>query len=1232
MNIESRMTAGGPLTPRRPTFAVFHTWPGIKNAEYEIIQRIIRAAENIGVGICVVDNDGYLVDSDEGSEHRTLRRVDRDDCDFVLSLHFESPRLLDLYSYAALWNPIDFYSAFGYHRSIEKLASHNDVLSCQSDIADAHAASLFGNLGRGFQLPAPVFFHTVPGPCLEPNVTEQSKMFYIGINWERISGKKGRHHDLLESLDKDELIRIYGPELFMGIRPWKGFKCYSGSIPFDGRSVIEKINEAGICLVLSSTSHQQSGIMSSRLFEALAAGAAIICNPHPLIDKYFADCVYIVDDDVSPLELSTRIRELVLEIRKAPSAALERAKRAQARFIENGFGLEHCLSSLFEVHPQRTASFEKLHFSAAPSRVAVLLNYPGPDIEVLETMIANVRRQRGVGIDLVVMCDTSLHERYEARITAACQGDHLRSTVIHDGICTAGSNGPSRRLRATRTNPLFARALDIVDADYFCTVQPDDTWFEDHLTTLARTLQDNQDAVFACSGRITEAQGAFEKPTRHLDALTMRDFSALLESSQSRDVGRYLYRTTLLRDLPRSVRNILPVLDGQEHRLLNLWAALGSMPAQSNYATYVHQEAMNAAVHMPYFPLPTQIEMIRDTVRGRSDWLMKLANARQWERTEHELQQIPRVRFDRFPKLDKGRLYQPEEARLSGFHPPAADGSWMDGTAGVMRFEFDTPDSENWLLLIGSGRDSKSTGEKQTLSLTLNGKPLGSEIVSEREQRVHFKIDREFLADTTLMRLELKLAHAEPVLDDNGKTIDARKLGFRLHQFGLLNRPVSLKLEPDKPLDLATDGQKLICASRGFFDQEGETFWIDGLKASIDVEIKAPDVDCWLKLTAAGRASVVTGEPQSCTITLGGVVLGAVLLDEAVADYFLRIPSTVPQGLMRLEFEAAHAEPVSDDSGETLDPRALGVRIGSIGIVKPNYQLPFGRMHSVGQRRPDFKLASKGFFEVERDAVWMDGELASIRFGLRNDADELPRRLVLIAAGRPARLTGESQRCRIWLDDIELGQIELSEGYKTFTLPIPVDVGPDSVQLKLLCSHAEPVLDADGEVLDPRKLGLRLQACGIVSGGRLRSGRMHLVEDDPGFTDASIGFFPVEQGAAWIDGRSASIDFELRMETESVQRSLVIVAAGRPSSAGEPQRCTITLGDVELGRIELGEEFARFALPVPDEIEPGTVQLKLLCSHAEPVLSAEGEVLDPRNLGLRLQACGILTEPSPAAL
>jgi hypothetical protein len=919
------------ISRQAPAFAVVHTWPKIKNAEYEIIQRVIKAANNIGVTVYVVDDNGYIIQSNGSKKHGKRTRIQKEDCEFLLSLHFESPRVHDIFSYAALWNPLNFYSMFGYHASTEKLASHNDVLSCRSDIADAHAANLFEGMGREIQLPPPAFFHTVPGPLLKPKITKDSRLFYIGINWERISGKKGRHHDLLKWLDDERLIQIYGPEIFQGVEPWKDFNCYCGSIPFDGHSVLERINAAGICLVLSSESHQRSGIMSSRLFEGLAAGAVIICNPHPLVEKYFSDCVYLVDESLGPLEFSKRVRELVLEIRKNPSVALERAERGQKRFYKEGFNLEHCLSSLFQEHSSRKAHFDKTALGER-QHVSVLLNYPGFDLDVLEQMISNVTRQRGVDVDLVLLNDSTLVEKSEERIRAACTGSNIRmTTILSDRVCSKDD----KRLRAKSTNPLFARGLKSIATEFFCTIQPDDYWFEDHLATLAQALHKQPDAQFSCSGRITESVGPDGKLIRTFEELTMRDFVGLIDVSHPRDVGRFLYRSDLIKKLPHSIYEILPIIDGQEHRLLNLWASIDACPAQTNYATYVHLDHRNTAVHTAYMGIDTQVEMIRDSVRGSSDWLIRLSDVQQLEKTISGLRVWPKTRFDRFPRVEKDRMYILHQARLSRFLPFDGESAWIEGVSGVFQFDMDaeSEDGENWLVLVLAGRNSMEEDEAQKCTIYLNDIEIASVFVSERLQQRYFKVPESCVSGTSLMRVELKLAHAEPMIDSEGKTIDPRLLGLRVHSFGIWSKRPTLQLEKDRIYDFRRDIEEIRPAINGFYEVENGGTWIDGTSATIQLETESDERKSWLTFIAAGRKSNLDGSNQQCTISINGTVVSSIDVPEKFKSYELEIPDEVISDQMELELNLKHAGPVLDQRGKKIDRRNLGLRLKSFGII-----------------------------------------------------------------------------------------------------------------------------------------------------------------------------------------------------------------------------------------------------------------------------------------------------------
>src|SRR4051812_6506309 len=88
---------------RGPTFAVTHTWPDLRNAEYEVLERLALAAKNIGATMIAVDNDGRPLWANRRMALDRSKPLGPSEIDFMISLHFLSPRLIDVYSYYALW-------------------------------------------------------------------------------------------------------------------------------------------------------------------------------------------------------------------------------------------------------------------------------------------------------------------------------------------------------------------------------------------------------------------------------------------------------------------------------------------------------------------------------------------------------------------------------------------------------------------------------------------------------------------------------------------------------------------------------------------------------------------------------------------------------------------------------------------------------------------------------------------------------------------------------------------------------------------------------------------------------------------------------------------------------------------------------------------------------------------------------------------------------------------------
>jgi hypothetical protein len=102
-------------------------------------------------------------------------RLSYKDTDFAISLHFESPKINDIYTYFALWNPIEIFFDWGYEKTVEKILTHDDLLSCASDFADAHALNLFEAVGRCPPTPLPRLNHTISGKVLPPALSEKSR-------------------------------------------------------------------------------------------------------------------------------------------------------------------------------------------------------------------------------------------------------------------------------------------------------------------------------------------------------------------------------------------------------------------------------------------------------------------------------------------------------------------------------------------------------------------------------------------------------------------------------------------------------------------------------------------------------------------------------------------------------------------------------------------------------------------------------------------------------------------------------------------------------------------------------------------------------------------------------------------------------------------------------------------------------------------------------------------------
>lgn len=513
------------------TFGVVKLWPKMQVAEDEVIARLKVAAEKIGAKCVEITPDGKYLKKDYYPA--------RGELDFVIHLHFETPKAYDHHSFVALWNPLEFYyimrPGIGYRPYSENLITHEDFLSCGSKQADDHVRRQLVKYGEEDRAPELTMFHSLAEPILPPSLGDQ-KIFYVGINWERVGGRKSRHQDILNMLDESGNLLIYGPERLNGIKVWDGFKHYIGSIPFDGSSVIERIAEAGIVLVLSSDAHKDAEMMSNRLFEGLAAGAVIIVDENPFARHHFGDTLLYIDTTQSPKRVVLDIMKHMQWIKQNPADALALAKSAQDIFKAR-FTMDRSLEAIYRALPERMEA-RKPHLSATPNVRGFFL-LPTFDETLAEQQIDNAKTQNYPDLDCVFV----IGERWKDSKQAALQ-ELLKKHSLKAEIQTASFFKPSATKGAKPH--LLGRVINELyqsqpEGQRMIFVEAVERLFSDHVTRLVAAMETKPEATCAYTSMVISKDRKEHDPMLNVS----NEVSILTRNLElPLGTGRYLVRKT----------------------------------------------------------------------------------------------------------------------------------------------------------------------------------------------------------------------------------------------------------------------------------------------------------------------------------------------------------------------------------------------------------------------------------------------------------------------------------------------------------------------------------------------------------------------------------------------------------------------------------------------------------------------------------------------------------------
>jgi hypothetical protein len=440
--------------------AISNFFAGQEVAETGLSRRIHQAALALGW---------------EAQEVSSSREINWFNPDFVIALHFFTPKLTRHPTYGCMWNPPDFFERE--ERYVQNILSYDGYLTSSSHISDWLTDKLRSTHKKYFLAPFYTSCHRVAYRA--PDLASP-RLIYAGTNWDGPRYKK-----LFQKLDAEPYMDIYGGE-----RAWNYLKrAYRGKLPFDGQSILTALNRAGVGLCLHKEEHRRAATPSLRIFEMAASGAIAICQEHPFIREAFGDSVLYLDPTRKIQETVRQISEHMRWIALHHEEALALSRRAYDIFAEN-FTLEGLLSGIAAHHQnlmtEKGFTPSPLCHSQDNGRVQFIVRVRSSGVEASERALNSIAEQTYPSVAAILVKQAEvpglrhLLKKYERRFP---------SEIVD---CT-NTESESALLRA---------ALKAVSAQYFAVLDEDAVIYPNHVSSLLALLDKSGRCALSYSGVI----------------------------------------------------------------------------------------------------------------------------------------------------------------------------------------------------------------------------------------------------------------------------------------------------------------------------------------------------------------------------------------------------------------------------------------------------------------------------------------------------------------------------------------------------------------------------------------------------------------------------------------------------------------------------------------------------------------------------------------------------------
>ena len=166
--------------------ALHNAFFGKPVAETELARRIAVAARRIGW---------------EAKEVASSAEINAWEPDFVVALHFFTPKLTRFPTYGCMWNPPQFLELQPEY--VRSVLGYDAYLTSGETITEWVRDLLYGLGKQTFFAP---FYASCPARAWRAPLLDAPRLVYLGTNWDGL-----RHDEVFRGLGERPFVDVYGP-------------------------------------------------------------------------------------------------------------------------------------------------------------------------------------------------------------------------------------------------------------------------------------------------------------------------------------------------------------------------------------------------------------------------------------------------------------------------------------------------------------------------------------------------------------------------------------------------------------------------------------------------------------------------------------------------------------------------------------------------------------------------------------------------------------------------------------------------------------------------------------------------------------------------------------------------------------------------------------------------------------------------------------------------------------